>query len=40
MTVKDVQFTPERWIQFWDNYKGLEHQIKANYNNPDSRSSC
>lgn len=29
MTVKDVQFTPERWIQFWDNYKGLEHQIKA-----------
>jgi hypothetical protein len=29
MTVKDVQFKPERWIQFWDNYKGLEHQIKA-----------
>ena len=29
MTVKEVQFTPERWLQFWDNYKGLEHQIKA-----------
>ena len=29
MTVEDIQFTPERWLQFWDNYKGLEHQLKA-----------
>ena len=29
MTLQDIQFTPERWLQFWDNYKGLEHQLKA-----------
>lgn len=29
MPIQDVQFTDERWLQFWDNYKGLEHQIKA-----------
>jgi hypothetical protein len=29
MGIKDVQFSPERWLQFWDNYKGLEHQTDA-----------
>lgn len=29
MTIKDVQFTDARWLQFWDNYKGLKHQKKA-----------
>jgi hypothetical protein len=29
MAIDQVQFTPERWQQFWDNYKALEHQIKA-----------
>ena len=29
MGIKDVQFTPERWLQFWDNYKGLDHQTAA-----------
>jgi hypothetical protein len=29
MPIQDVQFTDERWLQFWDNYKGLEHQAKA-----------
>lgn len=27
--IQDVQFSDERWLQFWDNYKGLDHQIKA-----------
>lgn len=27
--IDDVQFTDERWLQFWKNYQGLEHQIKA-----------
>jgi hypothetical protein len=29
MPIKDVQFTDERWLQFWGSYKGLEHQKKA-----------
>lgn len=27
--IQDVQFSDERWLQFWDNFKGLDHQIKA-----------
>jgi len=29
MPIQDVQFTDERWLQFWDNYKGLPHQKKS-----------
>lgn len=29
MPIQDVQFTDERWLQFWEHYEGLEHQIKA-----------
>ena len=29
MPIEDVQFTAERWLQFWDNYKGLKHQRDA-----------
>lgn len=29
MAIEEVQFTDQRWLQFWDNYKGLDHQIKA-----------
>lgn len=29
MPIEDVQFTDERWLQFWDHYKGLDHQRKA-----------
>lgn len=29
MGINDVQFSPERWLQFWDNYKAQEHQIEA-----------
>lgn len=29
MPIQDVQFTDERWLQFWEHYNGLEHQIKA-----------
>lgn len=29
MPIEDVQFTAERWLQFWDNYKGLKHQKDA-----------
>jgi hypothetical protein len=29
MPIEQVQFTDERWLQFWQNYKGLEHQINA-----------
>ena len=29
MAIDQVQFTPERWLQFWDNYKGLDHQKAA-----------
>jgi hypothetical protein len=27
--IQEVQFTDERWLQFWENYKGLDHQIKS-----------
>ncbi len=29
MTIEQVQFSDQRWLQFWDNYKGLEHQVSA-----------
>jgi hypothetical protein len=29
MPIKDVQFTDDRWLQFWENFKGQEHQIKS-----------
>ena len=29
MPIEQVQFTDQRWLQFWDNYRALEHQIKA-----------
>lgn len=29
MPVNQVQFTDQRWLQFWENYKSQEHQIKA-----------
>lgn len=29
MPIKDVQFSDERWLQFWEHFKGLEHQEKA-----------
>jgi hypothetical protein len=29
MTIKDVQFTDERWLDFWSNYKGEPHQREA-----------
>jgi GH24 family phage-related lysozyme (muramidase) len=29
MPINQVQFTDERWLQFWDNYKGLKHQKEA-----------
>ncbi|NDD46583.1 MAG: hypothetical protein EBZ24_14675, partial [Synechococcaceae bacterium WB9_4xB_025] len=29
MPIEEVQFTDQRWLQFWDNYKGLEHQKDA-----------
>lgn len=29
MAINQVQFTDERWLQFWENFKGLEHQITA-----------
>lgn len=29
MPIKDVQFTDERWLQFWEHFKGQEHQIKS-----------
>jgi GH24 family phage-related lysozyme (muramidase) len=29
MTIDQVQFTDQRWLQFWDNYKGLDHQMRA-----------
>jgi len=27
--IQDIQFTDERWLQFWDHYTGVEHQIRA-----------
>jgi hypothetical protein len=29
MTIKQVQFTDARWLQFWENYKGEPHQKQA-----------
>jgi hypothetical protein len=29
MPIEQVQFTDERWLQFWQNFKGLEHQEDA-----------
>ena len=29
MPIQDVQFTDERWLQFWEHYKGLPHQKKS-----------
>jgi hypothetical protein len=29
MPIEEVQFTDQRWLQFWDNYKGLPHQKDA-----------
>lgn len=29
MTIDQVQFTDQRWLQFWESYKGQEHQKKA-----------
>lgn len=29
MPIQDVQFTDERWLQFWEHFNGLEHQIQA-----------
>ena len=29
MAIKDVQFTDQKWLDFWENYQGLEHQIKG-----------
>ena len=29
MPIQDVQFTDQRWLQFWENYRSLEHQVKA-----------
>jgi hypothetical protein len=27
--IQEVQFSDERWLQFWENYKGLDHQKKS-----------
>jgi len=27
--IQDVQFDDQKWLQFWENYKGLEHQARA-----------
>lgn len=29
MPITDVQFTDQKWLDFWKNYEGLEHQKKA-----------
>ena len=29
MPIQDIQFTDQRWLQFWDSYKGQDHQVKA-----------
>ena len=29
MPIKDVQFTDERWLQFWEHFQSQEHQIKS-----------
>jgi len=27
--IEDVQFDDQKWLQFWSNYKGLDHQTRA-----------
>jgi len=27
--IQEVQFSDERWLQFWENYKGLDHQKQS-----------
>jgi hypothetical protein len=27
--IQEIQFTDERWLQFWENYRGQDHQIKS-----------
>ncbi|MEB3353327.1 MAG: D-Ala-D-Ala carboxypeptidase family metallohydrolase [Cyanobacteriota bacterium] len=29
MAIDQVQLTDERWLDFWENFKGLDHQIEA-----------
>ncbi|QTP86366.1 C39 family peptidase [Synechococcus phage S-SRP02] len=29
MPISDVQFTDQKWLDFWKNYEGLEHQVKG-----------
>lgn len=29
MPIQDIQFTDQRWLQFWESYKGQDHQAKA-----------
>jgi hypothetical protein len=29
MAIEQVQFTDARWLQFWENFEGQEHQIKS-----------
>lgn len=29
LMIQDVQFDDRKWLQFWENYKGLEHQARA-----------
>jgi len=29
VTIQDVQFTDERWLDFWRNFKGEPHQIRS-----------
>ena len=29
MTIEQVQFTDARWLQFWENFEGQEHQVKS-----------
>jgi len=29
MPIKDVQFTDQKWLDFWESFKGHEHQVKG-----------
>jgi hypothetical protein len=29
MPIQDVQFTDQKWLDFWESFKGLEHQVKG-----------
>ncbi len=29
MAIQDLQFTDQKWLDFWENFKASEHQIKA-----------